>query len=428
MRRFGFGAGLISLLAAALLISGCGGSSGGSSSGGSSSASGGETVTIGMLAQLTGPNATDGKLSVKGAKLAIKEINEAGGVNGDKLELKVSEVGEGQPDVVARQVQELLADSSVKAVISGLASSTNFEIEPLGRAEMPYLIGANSAQTAEIIEKDPSSYGTVWSIGPSYDAYNTDLPKRITGWEEEGMIKLPSRSAFVVTSDNPYSEGISKGLVETMEKEGWDIKGEETVPLTEIDDWSTVLAKVRAAEPGLVINTDYQPANDATFMEQFVENPTNSLVFIQYGPSVPEFVSLTKGASNGVLYNNLLGPIDSPKWKPGVEMIEKFEAAYGEEPGVMGAGEYDSVQVYAEALRKVGDPNEKAAIGKALGETNMDVSQGHLEFEPETHLAKEGDTLTPLQYFQIRNGKRELLAPPQYANAKLQPPPWMEGQ
>ena len=71
------------------------------------------------------------------------------------------------------------------------------------------------------------------------------------------------------------------------------------IPSGEVNDWRAFLAKVRQDPPDLVVNTDWVPANASTFITQFLEDPTDSLVFIQYGPSVPEFLDLTKDKGHG---------------------------------------------------------------------------------------------------------------------------------
>ena len=66
------------ICAAGLMLTGCGGDS---------TKSGGDTVKIGAIAELTGANASYGTSMMRGIKLAVKEINAAGGVNGKKLQL-----------------------------------------------------------------------------------------------------------------------------------------------------------------------------------------------------------------------------------------------------------------------------------------------------------------------------------------------------
>jgi branched-chain amino acid transport system substrate-binding protein len=160
----------------------------------------------------------------------------------------------------------------------------------MAQENMPYILSANAAQTRDIISKDPAKYPTVWSRVPSYDAYNTELPKLLEKYNEEGKIKLRDRKAFIVSSDDPYGTTIANGMRKQFEELGWTITGFETVPFGSVTDWRGILAKVREDPPDIVVVTDWAPPNNAAFMNQFMENPPNSLLFLQYGPSVQEFL------------------------------------------------------------------------------------------------------------------------------------------
>lgn len=384
-----------------------------------------KTVDIGILAPITGPSSADGQYMVRGAQLAVKEINAAGGVRGYKFKVVTADVGGGAPDQVLSAVHTLQSEG-VAAMMTGYASSTNFEEKYMAQIQMPYLISGNSAQTQAIIQPDPAKYPTVWSLTPSYGDYGTMLPKIFGQWLQNHTVKLHNKKVAIITSDNAYSLSISQGLVKTFKKDGWTIALNDEVPFQSIYSWGAVLAKIRAANPSVVIDTDYLPANDASFMEQFVQNPTNSLLFIQYGPSVPQFLSLTKAKSTGVLYDLLGGLILAPKAKRSEAFIKKYEAAYG--PGIPGgyaALLWESVYVYAKALAKVGNPANHLAIGKALGKTVMQTPQGTLAFDPKTHLAKVGSHYTPFQLLQIWHGHRVLIYPGQFADGHFRTPPWM---
>jgi branched-chain amino acid transport system substrate-binding protein len=398
----------------ALVAAGCGGSSGG----------GNKTATIGLLAPLTGTVAADGTLMKNGAELAVHQLNNNGGVDGYKFKLKIDDVGQQTTDAVASAARDMIGGPGVKAVITGYASTTNFEINTFAQAGMPYLIAGNSAQTRGIVAKNPSKYPTIWSLSPSYDAYGTVPIQLVQQLAASGKFHPRNHKAFVITSNNPYSTTISNGLIKTLTSSGWTISANETVPFGPIYDWGTILAKVRAANPDLIINTDYQPGNEASFLKQFLQNPTKSLIFLQYGPAVPQFLQLTGKSSTGVLYDNLTQPILSNRWPTAVHELAAYSNAYHSDPGAYGTFVYDEVMVYADALRKVGNPDDKAAIGRALGATKKDVSFGVLQFDPATHLAKQSNTLVPLQLYQLQNGKRVQLYPPGFQNGPFVLPPW----
>lgn len=384
------------------------------------------TVKIGVLAPLTGNSAADGQEMVRGARLAVKELNAAGGVAGYKFEVVVGDTKDQTPDAVTSAVERILGDRAVHFVATGYASGSNFEINLMQRAQMPYMVSANSQQTRDIVAKAPNRYPTIWSLTPSYDAYETQVLPVLQNLEKQGKVKFPNKTLAIVSSDNPYSKSIFEGLKKSFKSAGWKITTEELLPYGEINNWRAFLAKVRRDPPDVLINTDYLPGNAASFMTQFLENPTNSLVFIQYAPSVPEFVNLTKNKSSGVLYNLLGGPIVTPSNPRAAQVIKKFTTEYKVEPGVYGVALYEQVNLYADALRKVKNPADHLAIGKALGETNKVTAYGRVRFDPKTHLAIEGSNGIPLQFYQLQQGKRVLFSPNSFANGQFILPPWMK--
>lgn len=405
--------------AVSLAVTGCAAS-------GSSTGGGSKQITIGLLATLTGATASDGLAAQRGAQLAIKQLNAKGGVAGYTFALKSEDTKNESNDAVTTGVQDLTSDSSVKAVVSGYASTTNFEINNFARAGMVYLIGGGSAQTEAIIKPNPGKFPTIWSLSPSYDAYSRVPVEMLDRWAATGEYRPRAKTAYVITSDNPYSQGISQGLTSRLTRSGWQIAGSQTVPFGPVNDWGTVLADIRAKNPGFIVDTDYQVSNEITFLRQFRQNPTDSLVFMQYGPSRPEFVQTAGTAANGILFDNLAGLIDSPRHPPATALRTAYQQEYGTaavDPQAVLT--YEGVMVYAAALAKVGDPGKQTQIGTAIGAGKTTTAGGTLAFDPATHLAREGDEFVPLQSFQIQDGKPALIAPGKYATATFRLPPWM---
>jgi branched-chain amino acid transport system substrate-binding protein len=322
--------------------------------------------------------------------------------------------------------ERLSGDDAVNFMITGYASGSNFEIEYMADLGIPYMIAANSQQTRDIIAPNPDDFPTVWSLTPSYDAYETDLVPVVEGLAEAGKIGLKNRRVALISSDNPYSKTIYEGLKKSFTEAGWTVTMGELLPFGEINDWRALLARVRQDPPDLLINTDYLPANAATFMTQFIEDPTDSLVFIQYAPSVPEFVELTADKSTGVVYNLLGGVVQSPKNPRAAEVMAKYKERWGVESGSYGVALYEMMQIYFQALEKVGDPTAWLEIGQAIGETDVKTAQGRIVFDPATHLAKQGNEFVPIQFYQIWKGERVLFYPEVYATGEFRPPPWMK--
>jgi branched-chain amino acid transport system substrate-binding protein len=383
-------------------------------------------VKIGVLAPVSGAAAADGQEMVNGTQMAVDELNAAGGVAGHSFEVVVGDVGDASADAVATAARRLLSDREMGAIVTGYASGSNFEIEMMAEQEMIYLLSANSAQTEEIVSEEPEFFGTVWSFTPSFEGYETGVLPVIEGLEAEGALTLPDRTVAIISSDNPYSKTIAQGMAASFEAGGWEITLNELLPFGEINDWRGFLAQVRRDPPALLVNTDYLPGNAATFMSQFMEDPTDSLVFIQYAPSVPEFLELTADDSSGVVYNLLGGTLATPQNPRAQEVIDAYVAAFGTEPGTYGVSLYEQVMLYADALAAVGDPSDRASIGAWIGDAEKQTAMGLLRFDPETHLAVQGDGAIPLQFYQIVDGERVLFSPERYATGEFTMPPWMQ--
>jgi branched-chain amino acid transport system substrate-binding protein len=390
------------------------------------SAASADVVKIGVLAPVSGAQAADGQEMVNGAQLAVDELNEKGGVAGHTFELVVGDVVDGAADKVTTAAERLFGDRDMGAIMTGYASPSNFEIELMAEQEMIYLISANSSQTAEIVSADPDAFPTVWSLTPSYDGYNTEIVPVIDGLANDGKLALPNKKVALIASDNPYSKGIADGMNEAFTAAGWEVTTNDLLPFGEINDWRGFLGKVRQDEPAVVINTDYQSSNAALFVSQFNEEPTNSLVFIQYAPSVPEFLDLSKEKSSGIVYNLLGGVLNTPTNPRAAEVLGKYKDKFGNEPGTYGAALYEQVLIYAAALEQVGDPADRVAIGKAIGASTTQTAMGAVNFDQKTHLANQSNEGIPLQFYQIQDGERALFYPPVYATGEFKQPAWMK--
>src|SRR5699024_914267 len=117
---------------------------------GDASASGGDDVIkIGVPQPITGPNAPEGNDMVNGAELAVKHINEAGGVLGKNLELVVEDDA-CDPQVAVTAANKLVS-SEVDVVIGHYCSGAALPaIGVYNTAGLPaIMIGANSPQIPE---------------------------------------------------------------------------------------------------------------------------------------------------------------------------------------------------------------------------------------------------------------------------------------
>ena len=385
-----------------------------------------KSVTLGVLGAFAGPFAADAVEGYNGALLAAKEINAAGGIAGYRFNVEKFDTKEMTPDSVLAAVERLKATGDLGAIVTPFGSLSGFEMDYIAEIGVPYMVAANSNQYRSIIQPNPDKYKNVWSLAPSYDAYQTELPMVIEDMITKGSFKPAERTYAIIGSDNPYSMPIYEGLKVAMDAKGWTRTFDDVVPPVEINDWRVMLSKIRAKPPAVIINTEASSSNAASFMNQFMEDPTSSLLFIQYAPSVPEFVDLTKKNSTGVLYNMLGGPISASVRPRTKEIGDKYKAEYGYDSSIYGYICYEMVYLYADILAKVKDPKNYAAASDALAQTDKEMVHGRVKFDPATHLSIQGAGYLPIQFYQIWEGERVTIYPEEFATGKSRMPPWIK--
>ena len=199
------------------------------------------------------------------------------------------------------------------------------------------------------------------------------------------------------------------------------------------------ISKIRKNPPGVIAFTHWVPQDLAQFMIQFAPNPTNSLIYMQYGPSIAAFRNIAKEKSEGVIYSSVAQSLQD---EMGLAFIDRYRKKFGSDSSPLnGAIPYDSVFMYAAAAAMAGgtgapgeiEQNKKvAAIYKnmifrgVLGTTKFfEKWQAAIPYPDATNDPSLG---MPHQYSQIQNWKEDasVIAPPPYETANYKTPPWMK--
>src|SRR5207245_1144192 len=97
-----------------------------------------------------------------------------------------------------------------------------------------------------------------------------------------------------------------------------------------VPDWGPGLSKGNQAAPTVLFTSDFSPADDAAMAKAWAASPTKTLVYQQYGPSVPEYLNLAGAASNGIVWATVLGLLPD---KIGNDFRSRYAAKFGAQPG-----------------------------------------------------------------------------------------------
>jgi branched-chain amino acid transport system substrate-binding protein len=404
-----------------------------STTNGSAASGTAKALLLGCPFPLSGPFAGDGADLKAGAEIAAQEINDAGGVGGRKIELNIVDCDPSDPADITKKFKDL-----VNQKVDGIWGGYQLAWPPSHDATVsygcPFLNGDSAQAQIDKIASDPDRLGYIFQISTAESLYGLGFITFLDGLVDDRLFKPRARTIHILEGDSAYSQTISKVAQEAAKKADWKIVGVDPVR-TGASDWSSLIAKVKSTNPGVVMDTHLVPADVAAFQKQWVANPTDSLVYLQYAPAVPQFLELAGDAAEGVIWSTTTGYLND---FIGKRFQDKFREVTGRPPALATSGmSYDAVHIFARAWGMVGDPKDFPAVVKQIktmrhrginGSYWMERTKGNvIESYPSEN--EDPGLATPLQFFQIQKveGKLEnvVIAPEPYIEGQFKKQPWM---
>ncbi len=211
------------------------------------------TVTVGMILPMTGPQASTGKQERAGAELYVKEHGDT--VAGKKIALLIKD-DTGAADVTKRLAEELIGNDHANVLMGFGLTPLALAAAPVAtEAKVPEIVSA--AATAMITEKSP------YVVRTSFTLPQAAAP--MAEWALKNGIKK------VVTIVTDYGPGVDaeKWFSDTFEKGGGKVRQKIRVPLKN-PDFAPFLQRVKDDAPDAVFV--FVPSGQgAVFMKEFVE-------------------------------------------------------------------------------------------------------------------------------------------------------------
>ncbi|MDX6591358.1 MAG: branched-chain amino acid transport system substrate-binding protein [Gaiellales bacterium] len=385
-------------------------------------------LKIGSASPLTGPFAGDGEQMVRGQELAVEEINAAGGVAGYELELVKLDSKAQEPDVMKTVIQNLISQNCAM-IHMPFCTYTSVEFPSLAESKIPTFHVNTWHGNVDWVEQNAAT--NIFQGDPTELSYGKGIVDVMDTLTADGAWTPAKQTAYVVSSNDPYSLNIAKSFESTIKEKGWDVVGFDqfTVPQA---NWGGVLVKIRDADPGVIVFSDYAPGDEAAFIKQFATNPTKSLVYQQYAPSIPQYLELAGDAANGVIWSTVVGILQNdPIAQP---FIDKFTEKFGSGPGFSNAGDqYDLTKIWAQAVGYVGDPFNFDKVNAFIKATPYRGVCGAYTFNRPglTCIPYPDDTADPSigmphLTFQIQNGQQVAISPTPYTTGSFELPTWLQ--
>src|SRR3954447_24515788 len=350
-------------------------------SAGSAPSSGGTIKIGGGFALTGGENALD-LPAANGAKLAVKEINAAGGINGSQIDFIVHD-SQYKMDVTAQTAKQFVEQDKVPVFIgytdtdSVLASGPTFQA-----AKIPFItVGATSP-------KIPSQVGDMMFLA----CFGDNVQAAVGA---EYSYKTFGHNAYFLWDKGVEYTTLLGGYFKSRFTElGGTIALEDSYD-DKASDFSAQITKIKALSP----QPDFyyvaaMPYNIGPLVKQFRDAGITGSIVGGDGYDTPDLVKVAGAAAENVFFTTH-ALMDATGGTEGIKkFITNYKAEYGNDPeNAFAALGYDTVYLMADAVKRAGG-TDSAAV-KAAIEATKDFAgiTGSITFSADSHVPQKGVTV-----------------------------------
>ena len=198
-----------------------------------------DEIRIGVNYELSGGVATYGQSSVDGIELAIKQVNEAGGIDGKKITL-IKYDNKSEPQEATTLANKLIEQDKVVAIL-GPATSGSFmsQIPVAEKAKVPVASGSATADEVTVDESGVKEYAFRICFNDSYQG---------SGMATYALNNLSKTKAVIIMDNSSdYGKGLAENFEKTFTEGGGTIVAKESFVKGDTD-YNAILTSIRSED------------------------------------------------------------------------------------------------------------------------------------------------------------------------------------
>ena len=357
---------LVAALSTALLA-GCGGEKK------DSAAANADKYVIGASFELTGNVANYGKSTLSGLKLAVDQVNKAGGVNGKQLVVVESD-NKSEPAESGNSVTKLITQDKVVAVVGPATSGCVFAATPVVTSNKVPLIAPCATAPAITVDNGQVKEFIFRAcfIDPFQGRVMAEFADKTLGVKNVAILHDAS---------SDYSKGLAEVFEKTLNEKGGKVVAKEAFLSKDID-FKAALTKIKAANPEAIYIPGYYE-EVAKIIKQTREIGLNVPLIGCDGWDSPKLVEIAgPEALNNTYFSSAFSVQDQ------TESVQKFiadyKAMYQKDPDIFCMQGYNAGLVLADALKRAGDGADGTKLAAAIAATkDLPVASGNLTYDKD---------------------------------------------
>jgi len=336
---------------------------------------------------MTGPLSSIGQTAKNGIELAIKEINENGGVLGKKVSFVVED-DENKPASSANLVQKLVNNDKVAGIVGPLTSTASLAAGPVATTSKVPLISPYATNSKVTVDGGDYVFRACF-IDPFQGVVISKF----------AIEDLKSKKAAVLYNvANDYAKGLTDVFVEEFKKMGGEIVGVKT--FNEGDqDFNAQLTQLKSLDADvLFLPNMYNSVG--LIAKQAKDLDYNVTLLGGDGWDSPDLFEIGGEAVEGSYFSTHFSPDDTAEIVS--EFVKKYKEEYGTIPDVCATLSYDATKILLKAIEEAGTTDAEK-VKDALKNLEIDVVSGHIKYN------ENGDPIKGAVIMKIEDSKQNFL-------------------
>ena len=374
-----------------------------------------QPVQIGILSPLTGGAAGTGQAQCAGFELALQEINEAGGVLGEPLELIIEDT-QANPQVALAAFEKLMTEDGVEFIAGGYSSGVTLALVESFKTFQPVVTWIGGAVSGvgidgfDGIEELLGQEEWFFHIHP-WDYQNVEAATGV-------VASTGVDSVALLHEDSAFGGPGAAGAQLLLEEQGLSVPLREAFKSTLLGgtgDFRATIAKAAATNADMIYWIGYD-SDVVPMISQIRELNANPDYIFGAPPGWPaEFAD----APEAQCVTGLIGFLPNLPNPEARSFTDAYQAMHGTAPdNYMAALAYAQLWAYADAINAAGTTDRDAVIA-ALEEGTFRSPMGDWSFGPSEITERQGFGADMWLVFQYQDGEREIVWPADKATAPL---------
>lgn len=337
------------------------------------SGDGNSEISIGLLADFTGPASLFGEPAQLAAELAVSEINESGGVNGSNVNLVVGDEA-SDPSTGVSVVSRFIQQDEIVALFGEHNSATRDAVQPVAEADdIPYFY--NAVNEGGVCATNLVVTGEV----PSQQ-----LSQSIPWVQEEAA----ANKWFLLGNDYVWPQTTFVAAKEYIKAAGGSVVGEEYVPLG-TTDFQSIISKIRASGANVMIPA-LVGSDAVAFEKQAYDAGLGNEAVQRLGVLYEDNTRAAFGPEVAAGMFNAVGYDQAIQTEANKEFLAAYYEAFGKDAPpqtTVSVQTYVAIKAWAQAANDAESVEMDSMFNKLIG-MSIDAPAGKVTFEKNRFMAQ----------------------------------------